>query len=475
MTVNATGHAPSPARRRLVPRLKIPFLKRLLPRTLFGRSLMIVVTPIIVVQVVITVYFYDNYVNRVMSHLARSVGGDVAYLVSYVERERDLERRAMAFTEASQHMRLLVSFEPGATVIQQPPPSPFRRVDWHLNATLAQSLTQPYSFEMDLAERWVSIRVQVTGGVLDMLMPVRRVYLATSHQLFLWMVGSALVVATVALLFMRNQVRPIRRLAQAAEDFGRGIDVGRFKPEGAAEVRQAGRAFQQMRDRIQRQITQRVEMLAGVSHDLRTPMTRMKLQLALLGDGPDIEELKRDVAEMEQMIEGYLAFARGEEAEEIETRALADLLLAAVGDARRAGAVITAPELEVTDVPDRDLGPAVAVRPRAFRRCLDNLIANARRHAGRMWLSGQIDGDMAVIRIDDDGPGIPPDRHEEVFRPFRRLEPSRNRDTGGTGLGLTIARDIARGHGGDITLGTSPQGGLRAEVRVPVTDPSSAG
>ncbi|MEX2009649.1 MAG: ATP-binding protein, partial [Dongiaceae bacterium] len=253
--------------------------------------------------------------------------------------------------------------------------------------------------------------------------------------------------------------RPIRRLAAAADDFGKGRAVPDFKLEGATEVRQAAAAFNLMRNRIRRQIAQRTDMLAGVSHDLRTPLTRMKLQLAMLGDGPEVADLHADVAEMEKMLGGYLAFARGEGAEQPVPTDLGLLLRDLVAGALRDGATI---ELEA------EPGLVVPLRPDAFRRCLTNLIGNARRHARTVAIRATRRGAAIEVTVDDDGPGIPPDQREEVFRPFYRLDLSRNPETGGVGLGLTIARDVIRGHGGELVLTDSPLGGLRARLRLPV-------
>src|SRR3990172_6390005 len=278
------------------------------------------------------------------------------------------------------------------------------------------------------------------------------------------MVGTSLVLFALAKVFMRNQVRPIRRLAAAADDLGKGRDVPDFKLEGAAEVRQAAAAFNLMRNRIRRQITQRTDMLAGVSHDLRTTLTRMKLQLAMLGDVPGVADLHADVAEMERMLGGYLAFARGEGAEQPAPTDLGLLLRDLVAGALRDGATI---ELEV------EPGLVVPLRPDAVRRCLTNLIGNARRHARTVSIRAMRRGAAIEITVDDDGPGIPPDQREEVFRPFYRLDPSRNPETGGIGLGLTIARHVMRGHGGDPVLTDPPLGGLRARLRLPVLPPPS--
>jgi two-component system osmolarity sensor histidine kinase EnvZ len=250
----------------------------------------------------------------------------------------------------------------------------------------------------------------------------------------------------------------LRRLAVAADRFGKGRPIAFSKVEGALEVRQAAVAFIQMRDRIQRQISQRTEMLAGVSHDLRTPLTRMKLALELLGDGANVAELKSDVAEMERLVHLYLDFARGEGTETPIETDLAPLLEDIAAAVRREGTELS------LDQPSELIVP---VRPNALRRCLGNLIANSARYGSHVWLTSRSVEDGVDILVDDDGPGIPPSERDHVFQPFIRLDASRNPSTGGIGLGLTIARDVARSHGGDVRLETSPQGGLRARVHLP--------
>jgi two-component system osmolarity sensor histidine kinase EnvZ len=274
------------------------------------------------------------------------------------------------------------------------------------------------------------------------------------------MVGTSMILFAVASIFMRNQVRPIQRLAEAADQFGKGRDMEEdFRPEGALEVRRAAAAFNLMRRRIRRQIRQRTDMLSGVSHDLRTPITRMKLQLAMLADDSDVSELKGDIAEMERMIEGYLTFARGEGNEPTTETDLGLLVEDIVAIWRRNGVKI---DCHVE-------GRLTAwVRPDAVKRSIENLVANASRYGGQLWVRAGRRGDAIEITVDDDGPGIPEAQREDVFRPFYRLEESRNPDTGGTGLGLAIARDLLRSHGGDIILEDSPHGGLRARARLPV-------
>ncbi|MDP6121612.1 MAG: ATP-binding protein, partial [Rhodospirillales bacterium] len=289
--------------------------------------------------------------------------------------------------------------------------------------------------------------------------PRKRLFSSTTFIFVLWMVGTSMILFGVATIFMRNQVKPIRRLALAADDFGKGREVPSFKPEGAAEVRRAASAFIAMRARIQRQITQRTETLAGVSHDLRTPLTRMKLQLELLGEGEGLGALKGDVVEMERMLEGYLAFARGEGGEAPRPERLDTLLDDVVAQARRKGGVIDLhTEGEIT----------VALMAAAFKRCVTNLVDNAIRYADHVSVRAGKRGAAIEVTIDDDGPGIPADKWDDVFKPFYRVETSRNPVTGGVGLGLTIALGVMRNHGGDIELGDSPNGGLRVRLVLPL-------
>jgi two-component system osmolarity sensor histidine kinase EnvZ len=273
------------------------------------------------------------------------------------------------------------------------------------------------------------------------------------------MVCTSLVLIAVAILFLRNQIKPILQLAEAAEAFGKGHEFENFRPRGAREVRQAAHAFLEMKRRIERQIEQRTTMLAGVSHDLRTILTRFKLELALLEDNPEAVALRRDVDEMQRMLEAYLAFARGEVGEQptlVDVSEILDELAADAGRrGKRASASFAGP-------------PIVLVRPDAFKRCIANLVANAVRFGSTVELSGSREPRWLMVQVDDDGPGIPIDKRDDVFRPFLRLDDARNQNETGTGLGLSIARDIAGVHGGDIMLTQSPLGGLRATVRIPV-------
>ena len=435
-----------------------PWIKHFLPRTLFGRTLLIIITPFLLMQVIATYYFYDQHWKKVTRRLANGVSGEIAYVIEELE-QRELESQAI-FAEAARTMGLVITFHEDAVLPDQPSISGNVILETQLREALKRSIEQPFIFDPEVTRDFALIQVQMDGGVLHTRVPRRRLFSSTSQVFVVWMMGSGLILFALALLFMRKQIGPILRLAAAADGFGKGRDVPSFRPEGALEVRQAAAAFLVMRERIQRQITQRTEMLAGVSHDLRTPLTRIKLQLAMLGDGPEIEDLKGDVADMETMIDGYLAFARGEGDEHAAPTDLSALLHEVVASVRREGA-------EVEEVIDGGL--QLALRPQAMKRCLANLLSNAARHASRIWVTAGASGPRFVeIVVDDDGPGIPEEHLSDVFKPFFRIDPSRNQQTGGTGLGLTIARDVVRGHGGELRLSRAPQGGLRCQVRLPV-------
>jgi len=432
------------------------WVKRVLPRTMFGRSLLIIVIPLILLQAIAAWVFYDRHWAAVSWRLSADVSGDIGLLVEALKFARPAGDKARLLNNAAALTDLDFSLNAGAKL----PPLPSAS-----HSMLEDQLTQAMQGRVDFPYRitadgpdGVRIEVQLQDGLLVVDVPRKRLYSYTTYIFVMWMVGSSLVLLAVATVFLRNQVKSLRRLAAAADGFGKGRPVPFFKVEGAAEIRQAALAFMTMRDRIQRQIRQRTQMLAGVSHDLRTPLTRMKLALELLGNDPAVPELKSDVAEMERMVNGYLDFARGEGTEEPVETDISLLLEDVAAATRREGT-----PLSVAAGPEY----VMPVRPNALRRCLGNLIANARRYGSHIWLTGIVVADGIDILVDDDGPGIPAPDRGRVFRAFMRLDASRNPSTGGVGLGLTIARDVARSHGGDVRLETSPQGGLRARVHLP--------
>ena len=433
-------------------------LKHLLPRSLFGRAIIIVVAPVVLLQLVAAAVFYDRHLDSVTRRLARSVAGDIGFVAAALTRDKDDLARFHILQSANLRLNLSFSLIPGQNLKAGPLPQPNSPLEALLIRTIDDGLELAFTIENRLAQKNYLIEVAFEGGVLRVLVPHNRITSAALEVLISWIVGSSLLLLAIAIMFLRNQVRPILRLADAADRFGQGQDVEDFKPSGAVEVRRAGDAFLRMRDRLDRHIRQRTEMLAGVSHDLRTPLTRLKLELAMLHDVPAAVEMRGDVDEMEGMIEGYLAFARGTVGErEVETDVNA-LLGEAVGDARRHGGVV-----EFT----ANGNLQGRLQPMSLKRCLGNLLGNAQRYAENCSLAARRDGEMIEITVDDDGPGIPEAEREAAFRPFYRLENSRNQGTGGVGLGLAITRDTVRNQGGDVILDTAPQGGLRAIIRLP--------
>lgn len=433
-------------------------IKALLPKSLLGRSLLIILTPLILLQLVTATVFYDRHWGTITRRLAGSVAGDVGVIVAYLRDHPGPASRAWIVSEANRHMQLEMRFADGE-VLRNLPPEDSDISLAPLTAELERAITLPFQLHDGDDADTIEIRIQTADGVLTVESPKKRLSSFTAYLFLLWMVGTSLLLFGIATIFMNNQVRAVRRLATAADSFGKGRDAPWFKPEGATEVRQAAQAFLLMRERIKRQIDQRTEMLAGVSHDLRTPLTRMKLQLAMMPGDPSAADLAEDVAEMERMVEGYLAFARGEGREQMRPSNIGELVESVVGRFTRNAAPI---DLHV------ERGLTIPLRPHAVERCLSNLIGNAVRYAEHIAVRVGQRGDAVEILIDDDGPGIPADKRDDVFRAFFRIESSRNRETGGVGLGMTIARDVARSHGGDIQLADSPLGGLRVRLVLPL-------
>ena len=430
---------------------------RLLPKGLYARSLIIIIAPMVLLQSVIAYVFMERHWDLVTRRLSSAVTSDIAALIDVYEsypQDRDATTLARI---ASTNLGLDVDILRDTDL---PPPSPkpfFSILDAALSDELRRKINRPYWTDTVGRSSFIEIRVKLDDGVMRVLARRSQAYASNSHIFLVWMGASSIVLLGVAILFLRNQIRPILRLAEAAESFGKGREI-EFRPRGAREVRQAGHAFLEMKRRIERAIEQRTTMLNGVSHDLRTILTRFKLSLVLLKQGQEVEDMKRDVDEMTRMLEGYLAFARGDAGEPAVTTDLRTLLEELQVDAERQG--------HVTDL-DIVGDPMITVRPDAFRRLLFNLVSNAARHGDRIAIHANHETRWLVVHVDDDGPGVPGPLREEVFKPFVRLDEARNQDEGGSGLGLAIARDIARSHGGDLTLHDSPMGGLRATVRLP--------
>lgn len=441
-------------------------IKRFLPRTLFGRSLLILITPVLLIQVITTYVFFERHWSKMTGRLSFAVAGEVALAVNDLENIQGdgAAETALRMLDYRDYLDLQIKFTPGTHYLEDPKAKPL--VGWEnmvaerLSQELQMRLDEPFVLDFDFPNKWIKVFVHLPGGLMEIGFPVRRIFSSSGYVFLLWVLGSSLLLLIVAIMFMRNQIRPIRRLAVAAERFGRGHDVPAFRPSGAREVRQAAQAFIDMHKRIKRQVEQRTTMLAGVSHDLRTPLTRMKLHLEMMRGNEDVEDLKKDIQEMERMIEGYLEFVRGEGDENPVMTGLLEFLNKVVRSAERQGLKI--------DFESGGEDIHLMLRPMAFERALSNIIDNAGKHAGRIWISISRGENAARIVIEDDGPGIPEAQYEEVFRPFYRVDTSRNAATGGVGLGLPIAMDIVHGHGGKITLGDSSHGGLKVTVSVPL-------
>ncbi len=434
-------------------------IKALLPRGLYGRSLIIIVAPMVLLQLVVSYVFLERHWQMVTEKLSASVVADIALLTRQYEILSDPKELQLLTEAAWKELDMSVAFRPNEGLPAEPAEPGNFLLEQSLRSEIEERVARPFWIDTVSYSDYVDIRIAVNGGVLRVLPLRSRVYATNSHIFLVWMAGTSLVLLAVAVIFLRNQIRPIQRLAQAAEGFGKGRDVPDFRPQGASEVRRAAAAFLNMRERIQRQIDQRTAMLAGVSHDLRTPLTRFKLQLAMLGDGPEVQDLRADVKEMERMLEAYLAFAKGDQDEAVVDVDIAALLEEIRFDAGRNGdAVDVSAEGDLT----------LPLRRHAFKRCLTNLIENGCKYADHVTVTAQRAPHLITIFVDDDGEGVPEDQYEEVFRPFHRLDQARNLDEGGTGLGLAIARDVARSHGGDIVLMQSPLGGLRAQITLPV-------
>jgi two-component system osmolarity sensor histidine kinase EnvZ len=458
VSLAAASRPRRPLWRRILRWLGLPppverWLRRRLPRRLFPRSILIIVLPMVVLQSVVTFVFLNRHWANMTERLSAATAQEIAAIVNLAE-TLPPDIRAEVIDSTGQ---MLFNTARLTDAERLPPPGPkpfFSLLDSTLSRSIAQQVNRPFWIDTVESTRYVEIRVKSRVGILQFITRRSHTYASDSHITLVWMAGTAVVLIAVAILFLKGQVRPIQELAAAAERFGRGRPVGLFRPHGAIEVRQAAWAFIEMKQRIERQIEQRTAMLAGVSHDLRTMLTRFRLELALLPEGEDVEALKADVDQMQRMLEDYLAFARTDTDEHADDVDLADLL---------ANTVRPWPEARLR-VPDH---LTANLRPNATRRMMTNLVANAANHGSRVEVTAEEREGSIILTVDDDGPGIPEAEREAVFRPFYRLDPSRNQDVGGTGLGLTIARDIARRQGGDITLAASPLGGLRARVRLP--------
>jgi len=426
-------------------------LRDFFPKSLFKRAFLIIGLPLILVQIVFTVVFLDRYLDSVTKSLAGNIARTAKVITDVHQKNPQLAN------DISDEMGVFSEFHKNQ-FIKKIDPTPLEAWEDHfLENALEDALERPYI--LTTSRDVLSIHIQADKGVMTLSVLRKKLMSRMTILVFIWVFGASIIFLIIAAIFMRNQVRPIQRLAEAAENFGKGLDMADFKVSGALEVRQAAKAFNQMRERIRRQITQRTDMLAGISHDLRTPLTRMKLELAMMPKNSKLEEIKSDILEMEILINEYLSFVKGNGQEKKSTYSLKKLLNESVLTLKSKPLKLNI--LQITPI-------KFSLRPNSFKRAIKNLLENANRYASQATLKAYKKEDHIYIILDDNGAGIPTGKRKEVFKPFFRLEKSRNAKTGGTGLGLSISQDIIHAHGGRIILGNSPLGGLRVTIKIPL-------
>ena len=448
---------PRARRGRPLQRLLAAFGDRM-PKGLYARALIIIIAPMVLLQSVLTFVFLERHWQTVTRRLSTVTVQNLGLLIDLYQANPQgadtLERLA------EQNLGVRVRFVRGEELPQVRAKPFFDLLDSTLSDELTRQIGRPFWIDTVGRSNFVDIRIKLDNAVMHAIARRSQTYASNSQIFLLWMVGTSLVLLTVAILFLHNQIKPIVRLSEAAESFGKGRPPpADFRPRGAREVRQAAHAFIEMRDRIERYVEQRTVMLAGVSHDLRTVLTRFKLQLAMFEDTPELEAMRADVDEMQAMLEDYMAFAKGDSGEEIVRADIGEILSEVKSQAHTTKPIA----VEVADAP-----LVVPVRRHAFKRAVANLVNNAARFSEHVNVSAAKQNGALTVSVEDDGPGIPEAEREQVFRPFYRLDHARNQDSGSTGLGLAIARDIARIHGGDIALSRSALGGLKAVLKVPV-------
>ena len=429
-------------------------IKKFLPQTLLGRSIMILVFPLIILQLIITVIFYNRHWDTITRHRTIDFVKDITLVVESFEKNKSIENRKWTLNNVSEKLQLQTFYKKNVTLnLEQHELKPTKLKKYLLENL--DPLNKKFNLEINDKKKLITVMVELDEGVLEFRASKKRIYSSTTYIFILWMISASIILFIVALLFLKNQIKPIRKLAIAVDRFGKGKNIGNFKPSGAREVRRVSNAFKIMKERIENSISQRNKMFSSISHDIRTILTRMKLNLEL--HKLDKGGLKKDLVEMEQMVEEYLKYAKGEEKEKIQKINIISLIN-----------LIKKRYSKKNIYFNNGKKINISVRLNSIKRCINNLLSNSLKFSKNIKITCNKKNNYVEIIIDDDGPGIPEKERKKVLQPFYRVEDSRNRDTGGIGLGITIAADIINNHGGNFFLDKSPLGGLRTKIYLPI-------
>lgn len=437
-------------------------IKQFGPKTLYGRFVLMLLMPLLLVQIVLIYYFIDRHTDTILEGLAASIAGDIRMIIEMIEQGSDLDHIKQL---ASQNLNLEINYTPNKQLSELGQ----HKDTWlysYMGEALDAKLKDPYFVHMSQDHIYVDVQISpnktIQAGTLQFVTLRKRLFARTTGLVLILSISASIVFFFVSFLFLRNQMRPLRRLAHVAEEFGKGKDLN-FYPEGAIEVRKVGLAFLIMRHRIQRLLSERLEMLAGISHDLRTPISRLKLQMALMRESSppskdELTDIKEDIKQMEEIVESFLSFSNAAVCETSHKQNINDLIHDAINQISKSHLLIHFD----------DIHEAVCdVKPFLVKRCLLNIMANSKKYAKTLWIKTQVSDNYVEIILQDDGPGIPKSERENVFKPFYRLDEARNLDSGGIGLGLSIVRDIMRNHGGTVEIGDSDKGGLMVRLSFP--------
>jgi len=429
-------------------------IKKFLPQTLLGRSILILVVPLIILQIIITLIFYNRHWDTIARHRTIDFVKDITLVVESFEKNKSTENQSWVLNDVSEKLQLQTLYIKNKKLSFDKDKQKTSKLEKYLLENL-DPLGKRFNLNINDKKKLITVMVEINNGVLEFRANKKRIYSSTTYIFILWMVSASIILFIVALLFLKNQIKPIRKLAIAVDRFGKGKDIENFKPSGAKEVRRVSSAFKIMKERIENSITQRNKMFSSISHDIRTILTRMKLNLEL--HKLDKSGLKKDLIEMEEMVEEYLKYAKGEEKEKIQKINIVNLLNLIKKRYSRKNIFFK-----------NNKKINISIRLNSIKRCINNILSNSLKFSKKIQITCNKKKDHVEIIIDDDGPGIPQSERKKVLQPFYRVEDSRNRNTGGIGLGITIAADIINNHGGNFFLEKSPLGGLRAKIYLPI-------